>query len=226
MGVGLHRLPAIGSIEPIVLPAERHATLVGGDQSLVGDSDAMCVARQVAPSKPAKEFFHETCDRSTVACHCSGAPVRSRCCGQANSPAVGGNAILGARRDENDAPVNYLLQRTESVSGFCLCATHAQIGGRSHLPTVAWSVPLHKDGTRRDDRQPVPVAAASRCGTPVARRHTADATDSRPAARAGSAPRPSAGCARVWLQPPCPAPAPTTKAPACRDAAGRRRGAP
>ena len=31
MGVELDRLPAIGSIEPIVLPAERDATVVGGD---------------------------------------------------------------------------------------------------------------------------------------------------------------------------------------------------
>jgi hypothetical protein len=32
MGVERHRLPAIGSIEPIVLPAECDTTLVGGDQ--------------------------------------------------------------------------------------------------------------------------------------------------------------------------------------------------
>src|SRR5262249_9827519 len=92
--------------------------------------------------------------------------------------------------------------------------------------TAASLVPLHKDGTRRDDRQPVPGVAVSRCCTPAARRRSADATDSRPAARAGSVLRPSAGCVRVWLPPPCPAPAPTTAAPACRDAARRRRGGP
>jgi hypothetical protein len=40
-----HCLPAIGPIEPIVLPTERDATVVGGNQAPVGDGDAMCVAR-------------------------------------------------------------------------------------------------------------------------------------------------------------------------------------
>ena len=43
-----HRLPAIGSIEPIVLPAERHTTIVGGYQPPVGDGDAMRVAGEIA----------------------------------------------------------------------------------------------------------------------------------------------------------------------------------
>src|SRR5215813_6587939 len=77
---------------------------------------------------------------------------------------------------------------------------------------------LHKDGKRPDDRRLAPAAAAFRCGTPAARTHSADATDNRPAARVGSAPRPLAGCAHAWLRPPCPAPAPTTAAPACKDA--------
>src|SRR5262245_44085094 len=48
MGVEFHGLPAIGAIEPIVLPAEGDATVIGGDEALVGDGDAMGVARQVA----------------------------------------------------------------------------------------------------------------------------------------------------------------------------------
>src|SRR5262245_60520670 len=80
----------------------------------------MCVARQVAPRKPAKEFFHETCDRSAVACHCSGAPIPVPRSGQANSTGCWLKCDLGAGRDETDVPVYYLLQR---VSGFCLCAS-------------------------------------------------------------------------------------------------------
>jgi hypothetical protein len=44
-GIERHCLPAIGPIEPIVLPAEGDATFVGCDQSPVGDGDAMRVAR-------------------------------------------------------------------------------------------------------------------------------------------------------------------------------------
>jgi len=48
MGVERHRLPAIRSIEPIVLPAEGDTTVVDRDQSPVGDGDAVGVARQIA----------------------------------------------------------------------------------------------------------------------------------------------------------------------------------
>src|SRR5262249_33992679 len=48
IGLERHRLPAIGSIEPIILPAESDATLIGSDPPPVRDGDAMCVARQVA----------------------------------------------------------------------------------------------------------------------------------------------------------------------------------
>ena len=44
MGVERHRLPAIGAVQAIVLPAEGDATIVGGDQAPVGDGDAMRVA--------------------------------------------------------------------------------------------------------------------------------------------------------------------------------------
>jgi len=47
MGVERHRLPAIGAVQAIVLPAEGDATIVGGDQPLVGDGDAMGVASHV-----------------------------------------------------------------------------------------------------------------------------------------------------------------------------------
>src|SRR4030095_141148 len=59
MGVERHRLPAIGGSEPIILPAERHATVIGGDQSLIGDGDAMRVARQIAQYwfRPGERLF-------------------------------------------------------------------------------------------------------------------------------------------------------------------------
>src|SRR5262249_4869526 len=41
VGMERHRLPAIGAIKPIVLPAEGDATIVGGDEAPVGDGDAM-----------------------------------------------------------------------------------------------------------------------------------------------------------------------------------------
>src|SRR5262249_12685068 len=44
VGMERHRLPAIGAIKPIVLPAEGDATIVGGDEAPVGDGDAMRVA--------------------------------------------------------------------------------------------------------------------------------------------------------------------------------------
>src|SRR5262245_51424462 len=141
-------------------------------------------------------------------------------------PTAAGRNAIGAP-DETKLlfrPTSCCRERSRS-QGSGSARAQARIGA-AYFPTVASPVPLHKDGTQRNDRQPVPAAAASRCGTPAARRRTADATDSRRVARADSAPRPSARCARVWLRPPCPALAPTTKAPACRDVVERRRGAP
>jgi hypothetical protein len=43
-----HRLPALGTFSPIVLPAEGDATVVGRDQPAIGDGDAVCVTREVA----------------------------------------------------------------------------------------------------------------------------------------------------------------------------------
>src|SRR6516225_9129006 len=43
-----HRRVAAGPLDPVVLVAEGHAILVGGDQAAVGDGDAMRVTRQVS----------------------------------------------------------------------------------------------------------------------------------------------------------------------------------
>ena len=42
-----HGLVAAGAFDPVVLPLEGDAGLVGGDQPAVGDGDAMGVARQI-----------------------------------------------------------------------------------------------------------------------------------------------------------------------------------
>ena len=47
-GCKRHRLPALGAVDFVVLPAERDAAIVGGDQPAVGDGDAVRVARQIA----------------------------------------------------------------------------------------------------------------------------------------------------------------------------------
>ena len=43
-----HRLPAVGPVDAVVLPPEGDGIGVGGDQSAVGDGDAMGVAREIA----------------------------------------------------------------------------------------------------------------------------------------------------------------------------------
>ena len=43
-----HRLPAVGPVDAVVLPPEGGGIGVGGDQSAVGDGDAMGVAREIA----------------------------------------------------------------------------------------------------------------------------------------------------------------------------------
>ena len=43
-----HRLPALGPLDAVVLPAERHAAVVGGNQPPVRDGDAVRVAREIA----------------------------------------------------------------------------------------------------------------------------------------------------------------------------------
>jgi hypothetical protein len=43
-----HRFPAAEPFDAIVLPAERHATIISGDQPAVRDGDAMGVAREIA----------------------------------------------------------------------------------------------------------------------------------------------------------------------------------
>ena len=43
-----HGLPASGSIDAVILPAERHAAIVGSDQPAVRDGDAVRVAREIA----------------------------------------------------------------------------------------------------------------------------------------------------------------------------------
>src|SRR5204863_3194153 len=43
-----HRLPAAGPVDTVVLPPEGDGIGVGGDQSTVGDGDAMGVAREIA----------------------------------------------------------------------------------------------------------------------------------------------------------------------------------
>src|SRR5437763_14386342 len=43
-----HRLPAVGLVDALVLPPEGDGIGVGGDQSAVGDGDAMGVAREIA----------------------------------------------------------------------------------------------------------------------------------------------------------------------------------
>jgi hypothetical protein len=48
MGVQGHRLPAVGSIEAKVFPAERDAVVVGVHEPAVGNSDAMGVAGHIA----------------------------------------------------------------------------------------------------------------------------------------------------------------------------------
>src|SRR6202162_703866 len=42
-----HGFPAARTFDAIVLPAERHATVIGGDEPAIGDGDAMGIARQV-----------------------------------------------------------------------------------------------------------------------------------------------------------------------------------
>jgi hypothetical protein len=42
-----HGLPAVRAVDAVVLPAERHAALVEGEQTLVGDGDAVRVAADV-----------------------------------------------------------------------------------------------------------------------------------------------------------------------------------
>ena len=43
-----HRLPAFGSVDAIVLPAEGDAVVVGRDETAIGDGDAVGVAREIA----------------------------------------------------------------------------------------------------------------------------------------------------------------------------------
>ena len=43
-----HRLVAVGSFDPIILPLERDACLIGGDQPAIGDGNAVGIARQIA----------------------------------------------------------------------------------------------------------------------------------------------------------------------------------
>ena len=43
-----HGFPAARTFDAIVLPAERHATVIGGDEPAVRDGDAMGVAREIA----------------------------------------------------------------------------------------------------------------------------------------------------------------------------------
>ena len=47
-GCERHRLPAVGPVDAVVLPAEGDAVVVGRDQTAVGDGDAMGVAREIA----------------------------------------------------------------------------------------------------------------------------------------------------------------------------------
>jgi len=42
-----HGFPAAGAFDAIVLPAERHATVIGGEEPAIGDGDAVGVARQI-----------------------------------------------------------------------------------------------------------------------------------------------------------------------------------
>ena len=42
-----HGFPAARTFDAIVLPAERHATVIGGDEPAIGDGDAVGVARQI-----------------------------------------------------------------------------------------------------------------------------------------------------------------------------------
>ena len=43
-----HRLPPVGPVDAVVLPAERDAVVVGRDQTAIGDGDAVGVAREIA----------------------------------------------------------------------------------------------------------------------------------------------------------------------------------
>ena len=47
-----HGLPAARTFDAIILPAERHVTVIGGDEPAIGDGDAVGVARQVAQHGP------------------------------------------------------------------------------------------------------------------------------------------------------------------------------
>ena len=43
-----HGLPPLRAIDTVVLPAEGHVFVVGGDQAPIGDGDAMRIAREIA----------------------------------------------------------------------------------------------------------------------------------------------------------------------------------
>src|SRR5439155_21597269 len=43
-----HRLPAARTVDSIVLPSERDAVVVGGDQTAIGDGHTMSVAREIS----------------------------------------------------------------------------------------------------------------------------------------------------------------------------------
>src|SRR5262249_126454 len=44
VGVQCHRLPPVGPVDAVILPAESDAVVVGGDQSTIGDGDAVGIA--------------------------------------------------------------------------------------------------------------------------------------------------------------------------------------
>jgi hypothetical protein len=43
-----HRLPPVGPVDAVVLPAERDAVVVGRDQTAIGDGDAVGIAGEIA----------------------------------------------------------------------------------------------------------------------------------------------------------------------------------
>ena len=54
-----HGLVPVRTLDPVILPLERDAGLVGGDQPAIGDGDAVGVARQIREHglRPAERRF-------------------------------------------------------------------------------------------------------------------------------------------------------------------------
>src|SRR5215813_7794405 len=48
VGVQCHRLPPVGSVNAVILPAEGDAVVVGGDQTTIGDGDAVGIPGLIA----------------------------------------------------------------------------------------------------------------------------------------------------------------------------------